>query len=652
MVAIRTASDAPAATNGVPSDLVFEAALRRAGALCVSGLEEMFAAVTALPRVRALRGENIAVISRSRALARLTERALAGHGLVLSPPPPDALPALSTLLPEGQAAANPFVLPPGASSTRPAEIAAALAQLGAADAAIVVHVPERPQAAETVSPLAVSLAAAASLRARLPLLAVWPGETATGVDRARLDRAGVPSFATPEEAAAAAALMVEHRRAREAARELPPRTIIGVEPDWQTVTALFGAVRSEGRTALTEDEALALIAAYGIPVVPTRVAKEPAAAEEAAGELGFPVVLKIRSPDLPRKTEAGGVVLDLHDARAVRRAAEEMLPRVRAAAPEARLEGFVVQRQAALRGLQEVQVRLGQDPSFGPALAFGAGGTKAEVIQDVAVGLPPLNLPLAKDLVARTRISRVLAGLRDHLPVDLEALAGALVRISQLVVDHPDLLALDVNPLLVGPAGVIALDAGATIAREPCFGTAHLAIAPYPAEFEEAVRLKNGAEVLLRPIRPEDAETHLAFFHQLSPEDIRLRFFAPVTALPAEQVVRLTHIDYDREMAFIAVADGPEGAPETLGVVRLVRDPGSEEAEFAVIVRSDRKGSGLGSLLMKKAIDWAKAAGLSGIVGDVLAENRPMLAFVQRLGFDLEPHPDDPELRVARLRLR
>lgn len=652
VVAIRTAPDPRDRTTDLSPDQVFAAALRRAGALCVEGLEEMFAAVAALPRARGLRGERIAVIARSRALARLTERALAGHGLALARPPPAAVPALSTLLPAAQAAENPFVLPPGTPPTRQAELAAALAQLDLADAAIVVHVPERPGTAETVSAVAESLATAAGLTRRLPLLAVWPGETAAGVDRTRLEQAGIPSFPTPEEAAAAAALLVEHRRAREAARELPPRRVLGIEPDRAAVEALFAATRAEGRTALTEDEALALVAAYGIAVVPTRVAADPASAARAAAELGFPAVLKIRSPDLPRKTEAGGVVLDLADAHAVRRAGEEMLVRVRAAAPEARLEGFVVQRQAPLRGLQELQIRVGRDPLFGPAILFGAGGTKASVIGDVAAALPPLNLALARDLVSRTRISRVLQGLRDQPAIDLEALAEALVRVSQLVVDRPDLLALDINPLLAGPAGVIALDAGATIAPEPASGTAHLAIAPYPAEFEETVRLKDGRAVLIRPIRPEDAEAHLDFFRRLSPEDVRLRFFAPVSDLPPEQVVRLTQIDYDREMAFIGVAEGPGGMPETLGVVRIVREPGGEEGEFAVIVRSDLKGSGLGTLLMRKAIAWAKAAGLAAVVGEVLGENRPMLAFVQRLGFSLAPHPDDPELRIARLPLR
>ncbi|MDW8443946.1 MAG: GNAT family N-acetyltransferase [Acetobacteraceae bacterium] len=652
VVAIRTTAEPRESGNDVPADQVFAAALRRAGALCVDGLEDMFAAVAALPRVRALRGERIAVISRSRALARLTERALARHGLALAPPPRETVPALSTLLPPAQAAENPFVLPPGTPPTRMAELAAALAQLDGADAAIVVHVPERTEASATVSAVAESLATVARLPRRLPLLAVWPGETASGVDRARLDRAGIPSFPTPEEAAAAAALLVEHRRAREAARELPPRRVLGIEPDRAAVEALFAAVRAAGRTTLMEDEALHVLAAYGLPVVPTRVAPDPAAAAEAAGALGFPVVLKIRSPDLPRKTEAGGVALDLADCASVRRAAEEMLVRVGAAAPDARLEGFVLQRQVRLRGRQELAVRVGRDSLFGPAILFGAGGTKASVIGDVAAALPPLNLVLARDLVLRTRISRVLQGLRDQPPADLEALAAALVRVSQLVVDRPDLVALDINPLLAGPDGAIAVDAGATISAEPAVGTAHLAIAPYPAEFEEVVRLKDGRAVLIRPIRPEDAEAHLDFFRRLSPEDVRLRFFAPVSSLSPELVVRLTQIDYDREMAFIGVGEGAEGEAATLGVVRIVREPGGDEGEFAVIVRSDLKRLGLGSLLMRKAIAWAKAAGLAAIAGEVLAENRAMLAFVERLGFALQMHPQDPELRIARLPLR
>ncbi|MFQ3623137.1 MAG: GNAT family N-acetyltransferase [Acetobacteraceae bacterium] len=649
VVAIRTAPDEDGAADAPPADLVFAAALRRSGILCVDGLEAMLAAIATLPRTRPLRGERIAVISRTRALAGLAERALARHGLALVPPPPETAPALSTLLPAESALANPWIIPDDAPPTRAAELAAALAELGAADAALIVHVPDPRRDGPAASPAAEALATAAALSRRLPMLAVWPGEDAGGTDRARLEASGIPAFPTPEQAASAAHLLVEHRRAREAAKELPPRTVLGIDPDRETVRRILDGARAAGRRSLTEDESLAVLAAYGIATVPTRVAADGEAAAQAATALGFPAVLKVRSPDLSRKTEVGGVALDLSDAAEVRRAAEAMLGRVRRAAPEARLEGFLVQRQALLRGVQEVLVRVGQDGLFGPAILFGAGGTKASVLRDLAAALPPLNLALARDLVSRTLVSRVLAGFRDQPRADLDALCGVLVRLSQLVVDQPELVSIDVNPLLAGPAGAVALDAGMTLSAEPRTGTAHLSIAPYPAELEESVVLADGRTACLRPIRPEDAEAHLQFFARLSPEDVRMRFFAPISSLSPEQVARMTQIDYDREMALIATAPGPEGAPETLGVVRIVALPGRPVGEFAVVVRSDLKGLGLGSLLMRKAIDWARGAGFAEIEGEVLAENRPMRAFVQRLGFTLHRHPDDPDLTVARL---
>ncbi|WP_156825152.1 GNAT family N-acetyltransferase [Elioraea tepidiphila] len=648
VVAIRTAPDA-AEPPDLPEDAVFAAALRRAGILCVEGLDPMLAALSTLTRAGPLRGERIAVVSGTRALAALAGRALSAQGIALPPPPAAAAEALGLLVPPGNARANPLIIADDAPPNRLAEVAAALAGLpGAADAVIAVHVPD-PDAGGVASPAAEALATASAMPRRVPLLAVWPGES--GADRRRLDEAGIPAFPTPERAAAAAALLVEHRRAREAARELPPRTVLAATPDRESARRVIAGVRRAGRLTLTEDEAFAVLAAYGIPTVPSRVARDPASAGAAAAALGFPCVLKIRSPDLPHKTAVGGVALDLDTETAVRAAAEAMAARVARRAPEARLAGFLVQRQVGRRDGQEIAIRLGRDRMFGAAIGFGLGGTASAVLGDQAVGLPPLNLALAGELIGRSRVAALLGGYRDRPAVDRAALAEVLARISQLAVDWPEIAALDVNPLMAGPSGVMAVDAWIALDPAPVSGTAHLAIAPYPAELEESVRLLDGRTVTLRPIRPEDAEAHAAFFAKLSPEDVRRRFFAPIAALSAEQIARMTQIDYDREMAFIATAPGPDGVAETLGVVRIVREAAEPSGEFAVVVRSDLKWLGLGKLLMEKAIGWARAQGLRAITGEVLAENRPMLRFVEKLGFTLARHPDDPELLTARLEL-
>uniref|UniRef100_UPI00118265B7 GNAT family N-acetyltransferase n=1 Tax=Elioraea rosea TaxID=2492390 RepID=UPI00118265B7 len=480
------------------------------------------------------------------------------------------------------------------------------------------------------------------------------GGAAAEAGRARLAAAGIPAFSTIEAAARAVGVLIRERRTRLAARELPPSTIIGIAPDRETVRRLFARARraaragADGRVTLTEDEAAAVLNAYGIPTAPSRVAADAESAGEAGAALGFPVVLKIRSPDIPHKTIVGGVVLDLDSKVAVRAAALAMEARIDRLAPGARREGFLVQRQIARAGQHELLLQLGRDALFGPAIAFGQGGTAARIIGDVAAELPPLNLALAAALVGRTRVARLLAGFRDSARADLDAVHETLVRLSQLAVDFPGIATCDINPLVAGPAGVMALDAWITIDRVPATGTAHLAIAPYPAELTRRITLADGREVTLRPIRPEDADAHAAAFARLDPEDVRYRFFAPLRALSPEQVARMTQIDYDREMAFIATREGEHG-PETLGVVRIIRD--GEEGEFAIVVRSDAKGAGLGSRLMRTALDWARSVGIRRVAGDVLAENRPMLRFVERLGFALKRSAEDPDVMVASISL-
>jgi len=646
VVALRTAPAPrpdPAADVSLPPGIVFAAALRRAGVVDVGGLEDLLDAATTLARPRRMRGDRVIVAAASPALGVLAASAARAAGATLAEPWQEASNALAPLL-DGAAAANPLVLPPGAPTGRIGELLAHAARSGSADAAIAALAATGDGGAAT-SAIEALIAAQAAARG-LPVIAAVPGGAEAAGLRSRLAAAGIAAFPSLEAAGRALRLLLHERRTRDAARELPPRTVIAVAPDRETVRRLLARAREAGRLTLTEDEAGAALNAYSIPTAPFRVASDPASAAEAARALGFPVVLKIRSPDLPHKTEVGGVVLDLETPDTVRAAAEAMAARVARLASGARQEGFLVQRQIARAGRQELFLRLGRDPLFGAAIGFGQGGTAAALAGDVAVELPPLNRALADALIARSRIAPLLAGFRDHPAVDLEALRETLVRLAQLAVDFPDVLAVDVNPLAASASGVMALDAWIRITPEPASGTHHLAIAPYPAELERQVTLRNGRAVTLRPIRPEDAEAHAAFFARLSPEDVRFRFFAPIRSLSPEQIARLTQIDYDREMAIIATtgAAGDEQA-ETLGVVRIIRS--GEEGEFAIVVRSDVKGSGLGTELMQAGLAWARASGLRRVTGEVLAENGPMLAFVRRLGFTVTPSGHDPEVMVA-----
>jgi acetyltransferase len=628
------------------ADAVMEAALRRAGVLRVAGLEDLLAAAETLARVRvparplAGSGDRIAIVTNGVGLGSLaSDAALAGGGR-LAAIDDAALAAVSIGLPAGWSGRNPLALGPG-SGPRLGEAAAMLAGLPGVDAVVALHAPEAEGNPDLVRE---TLAAAVKASRGAPILVGWPGQATAGAQRAGLAEAGVAAFPTPEGAVRGALHLAQDRRNRAAAAELPPRAVLDLAPDRARVARLFAAARAAGRCELTEEEGLAVLAAYGIPTVPGRAVAGPAEAGDAAAMLGFPVVLKILSPDILRKTEVGGVVLGLASAAAVRAAAEAMAARVAAARPSARLTGFLVQRQAGRA--QELRLRLAEDAMFGPWISFGRGGTAADIDPDEGFDLPPLNLALAHALIRQTSTARLLEGWRDHPRANVPAIADALVRLSQIAVDFPEIAFCGINPLAADAEGVLALDA--SLALRPAGEAALLAIPPYPAELARPWRGRDGRTVLVRPIRPEDAAAHAEAFRRLSAEDVRYRFFSAMTELSASQIARMTQIDYDREMAFVAVEQSGDGPDLTVGVSRLIREPGGESGEFAIIVDPSWKGQGLARHLMERLFDWGRAVGMKEIVGQVLAENRPMLAFMRAIGFTLRVSPEDAEVMEAR----
>ncbi|UUZ49326.1 acetate--CoA ligase family protein [Massilia sp. B-10] len=390
--------------------------------------------------------------------------------------------------------------------------------------------------------------------------------------------------------------------------------------DHDKAAHIVRAVLAEGRAILTEPEAKDVMAAYGIAVVATRTAAGTGEAVAAADAIGYPVALKVLSPDITHKSDVGGVALDLDSAAAVRSAAQRMHKRLHELAPQARLQGFSVQQMARRPEAHELIIGVATDPVFGPVILFGQGGVAVEVTADHAVALPPLNDVLARDMISRTRVARLLVSYRNRKSADLDAIVWILMRISQMVADLPELVELDINPLLADSAGAIVLDARIRVARADKSASAldRLAIRPYPRELEQQIEW-DGAPLLLRPIRPEDGGAHQAFFNALNDDDVRLRMFVRVRELQPSQLARFTQIDYDREMAFIATRPGADGQPETLGVARVVADPDNIEAEFAVTVRSDLKGHGLGAILMNKLIDYCPW-GTRAIVGEAMPQ--------------------------------
>jgi acetyltransferase len=444
-------------------------------------------------------------------------------------------------------------------------------------------------------------------------------------------------FAAPGQAARGFLHLVQDRRNRAAARELPPRTVLNLAPNTDEVRRLFARVRAEGRLTLAQDEAMAVLAAYGVPTVPSRPAVGAAEAEAAARLLGFPVVVKRRRLDRPDPHAKGAVALDLRDADQVRGAAHML-------AQNAEATAYLVQHQVGRA--RELLVRVGEDTVFGPTIGFGQGGTTAAFLRDVALDLPPLNLPLARALIARTRIAATLGALHDAAAANVDAVADTLVRVSQLVIDFPELAELEVNPLFVDADGVMVADAWLRL-RAESEPPAALAINPYPAELSGT--FDTGQEILtIRPIRPEDAEAHGELFRRLTPEDVRFRFFTALRELSPEQIARMTQVDYEREIAFIAVR---ESTGETVAVARLVRETYGTEGEFAVVTEPALRGHGVARHLMQKLVDWGRAQGMSEIVGQVLANNQPMLAFVRGLGFRIRRLPGENEVVEATLTL-
>lgn len=610
------------------SDDVYTAALGRAGILRVDGVEELFDTVETLARSRRLPGERLAIITNGGGPGVMAVDELIERGGMLADLQPETLTALDRVLPSTWSHGNPIDIIGDAPSQRYADAVKIVLADANVDAVLVMHAPTA-----IVPSLEPALAVIeASRGAPKNVLTCWSGGEAVRAARHAFAEAGLASYETPDAAARAFMHMVNYRRNTKNLMEIPAELPEDFAPDHATVRAVIDTALAEGRDMLNEIEGKRILAAYGIPAVATEAASDPAAAVAAAQRIGYPVALKILSPDITHKSDVGGVALNLSSEAELVTAAEAMLTRVRQRRPDARIDGFAIQAMIRRPRAHELIVGALTDPIFGPAIMFGQGGVGVEVIGDRAVALPPLNMHLAMDLIDRTKVSRLMAGYRDFPPVDRSALAALLIRVAQMISDHAEIAELDINPLYADDQGMMALDARMVIRPSTVVGHDRLAIRPYPSGLEETVVLRDGGTILVRPIRPEDEPAHEDFVSRVSAEDYRLRFFSPLRQLPHTEMARFTQIDYEREMAFIATRPAGDHN-ETLGVVRAITDPDNLRAEFAVLVRTDMKGLGLGEVLMRKIIDYCRQRGTREIVGDILRENQAMRTLASELGF-------------------
>ena len=624
------------------SDLVFDAALARAGMLRVNTLQELFLAAETLSRFRTNTSDNLTILTNGGGAGVMAADAAAHAGVKLTELSATTLKKLDAVLPPNWSHGNPVDIIGDAPVTRYEQALKVLNDDPAIGAVLFIHA---PTAIVPSADIARALVPLAQHPTHEPphLMSCWLGDQAVAQARQCFQTAGIANFDTPEQAVSAFSMLQRYRHNQAELTEAPPAWL----PNWRTDTAkiktLVQAALAQGREMLTEPEAKAVLEACHIPVVPTqRVDAQPDSAAHAAQALGFPVVLKILSDDISHKSDVGGVALNLQDEAEVRAAAQTMLTRIQRQHPQARLQGFTVQTMVRRAHAQELIVGSTIDNVFGPIILFGQGGTAVEVMADRAVALPPLNVPLAKALVSRTRVARLLAGWRDAPAVDEAALHGVLVAVSQLLAEVPEIAELDINPLIVNFEGAIALDARIRLSAKAPAGANNFAIQPYPVQLEETLTWQ-GRPLLLRPIRPEDEALHMEFLQHLDPEDVRLRVFYSKRAMARSELARLVQIDYSREMAFVALAPGPDGQLQTLGVVRALADPDNIEAEFGVIVRSELKGSGLGRLLMEKMIAYLRAQGTQRLVATVLDYNDRMLKLAKELGFKQDPAPRDGE---------
>ena len=630
------------------TDAVYDAAIRRAGMLRVHTLDELFGALESLAIGNRPKGDRLAILSNGGGIGLLAADGLIERGGRLAEISDDTLARLNMVLPATWSHTNPVDIIDDAPSSRYADAFRILLRDPDIDAILILN---SPTAVASGTEAAQAVIDVVKKHPHASVFTSWVGDGAAIPARCLFIDHGIPTYDTPDQAVRAFMQLVDYHRNQTTLMQTPPSVPDVFTPSISTAKSTIDHALQAGRDWLTAPEAKTLLSAYGIPSVQTLIAESPDAAARAMEKIGQPVALKILSPDIKHRSDMGGVVLDLEDATAVRQAAEGMLQRVQATRPEARVDGFTVQSMVRRPGCVELILGVIEDRQFGPVLLFGHGGNAVEVINDKALGLPPLNMHLAREMMKRTRVYKLLQGYSDQPTADLEAVALTLVRLSQLVVDLAEIVKLDINPLLVDAKGVLAMDARIKVEQVNGSAGHRLAIRPYPKKLEEEIPLEDGSRLLLRPILPEDEPALQAVFAKLTAEEIRLRFFAPINNLSHVTAARFTQIDYDREMALILTKPGIPGKTEIFGVVRIIADPDNERAEYSIIVHHDMTGKGLGILLMRRIIDYARSRGIGEIYGDVLHENRAMLKLCRAMGFSQARVPGEPGIVKVTLKL-
>jgi acetyltransferase len=622
-------------------DEAYNAAFRRAGIIRVDTISQLFSCAQALGKMQRPTGGKLAIITNAGGPGVMAADAFSKWGLDPATLSPETLQKLDAFLPPFWSRGNPIDILGDAQPDRYVQSVHVCLEAPELSGLIVILIPQA-----MTDPTGVAQALAAEIKNwSKPFMAVWMGARDVEAGITILNEASIPIFATPEEAVDTFMHMYSYSRNLELLQETPPSLPHEIQVNTREARTFIDECLKRREKVLTEIKSKAILSAYGIPVNRTVVASSPPAAAEAAKGIGFPVVVKIYSPDITHKSDVDGVRDHLRSEQEVTAAFEEITSRARRLKPEARISGVTVQNQVKK---SEIELIVGskRDPQFGPLILFGMGGVLTEVLKDSAVDLPPLNLLLARRLMERTRVYRLLQGYRNIPAANVDLVAEFLVRISQLVTDFPEIVELDLNPVVISDGRPVAIDARIAIEPSQVAAPRHLIISPYPNQYESNWLLKDGTPVLIRPVRPEDEHLVADLLHNCSDQTIYFRYFGVNKNWPHESLIRFTQNDYDREIGIAAIGL-PPGPSVMMGVGRLVMTPERDSAEFAVIVADRWQGAGLGMKLVEQVIEIAKENGVRTLSGDVLAENRRMLGLVKKMGFNLLR----PEMGTCRVEL-
>ncbi|MCZ4060393.1 bifunctional acetate--CoA ligase family protein/GNAT family N-acetyltransferase [Pantoea sp. LMR881] len=620
-------------------DAAWDAAIQRAGLLRVQDTHELFSAVESLSHMRPLRGERLMIVSNGAAPAALALDALYARNGKLATLSEETLNQLEERLPEGAGRGNPLDLKDDATPQRYVDCINILLSSHELDALMIIHAPSAVAPATETAGQLINAIVAHPRGKQVTLLTNWSGEYSSQAARRAFTLAGIPTWRTPEGTVTAFMHQVEYRRNQKQLRETPALPA-NLTQDSAQAHQLLSQALDKGITSLDTHEVQPVLEAYGLTTLPTWIASDSLSAARIAEQIGYPVALKLRSPDIAHKSEVQGVMLYLRNAAEVQSAADAIFDRVKQTLPQARIEGLLVQSMANRAGAQELRVVVEQDALFGPIIMLGEGGIEWQADKQAAVALPPLNMTLARYLVIQAIKSGKIRSRSALNPLDIAGLSQLMVQVSNLVVDCPEIQRLDIHPLLAAGNDFTLLDVTLHLAPFDGNNEARLAIRPYPQHLEEQVQLKDGQYCLFRPILPEDEPLLRDFIGQVTKEDLYYRYFSEINEFTHDDLANMTQIDYDREMAIIALRQY-QGQPKIIGVTRAISDADNVDAEFSVLVRSDLKGLGMGRRLLEKMIRYTRDHGLQQLNGITMPHNRGMITLARKLDFHVDIQLDE-----------